>query len=248
MRKSFYVLLFLLVPAIVSAEVKHTRSFADPSDSSSVVIDITVNDYDKDINCGGLKFWGVQAIEHQTGNRFSGSPRFVSSAVLSQTFTLDLPLGDFEEMTFICSDDGDNEAFQFGSIENDLADDQVIFEVTDDVVLVIPEVLEENATTTSITSELSDGQTVTASIDGIVIPETFPVITNTEDVLDDSGTAVDAESQTAAVIFSDTNAESITSPLSEPDKTATSTPPEENAATSTVSADTNSNGTTTTTF
>lgn len=120
-KKLLYFLpLLLLLPAIVFAEVNYTVS-------SSVVVDIAAHDYDTDINCGGLTFWGIQAIEHKTGNRFFGNPRFVSSAILSQKFTLDLPLGDYEEMTFVCSENGEDEAFQLGSIENDLAGDQVIF-------------------------------------------------------------------------------------------------------------------------
>jgi len=121
--------LFLLFPGIIFAKANYVRSFANPSVSSSIVVNIAVNDYDEDINCGGLKFWGIQAIEHKTGNRFFGNPRFVSSAILSQTFTLDLPAGDYEETTFICSDDGEDEVFQFWSIENDLAGDEVIFSV-----------------------------------------------------------------------------------------------------------------------
>lgn len=130
MRKSFYLLsLLLLFPGIIFAKANYTRSFANLPVSSSIVVDIAVQDYDADINCGGLGFWGIQAIEHKTGNRFFGNPRFVSSEVFSQRFTLDLPTGDYEEMTYICSDNGQDEAFQLGSIENDLAGDQVIFSV-----------------------------------------------------------------------------------------------------------------------
>lgn len=63
---------------------------------------------------------------------------------------------------------------------------------------------------------------------------------------DNSSVATSTEEQTAQVIVSDTNAASITSPLS--DETATSTTPETQTATSSVSGDTNTNGTTTATF
>lgn len=169
MNKLFYFLLLLLLfPAIVSAEVKYTRSFVDPLFSSPIILDIAVNDYDEDINCGGLKFWGVQAIEHETGNRFFGSPRFVSSAVLSQTFTLDLPIGDYEELTFICSDDGEDEVFQFWSIENDLAGDQVIFIVKSTPTIDIIE-----------SGEVSDNNSV--PVVPVPEPTPAPVIQENED-------------------------------------------------------------------
>jgi len=125
----YFTPLLLLLPGIIFAKANYARSFANPPVPSSMVVDISVDDYDQDINCGGLGFWGIQAIEHETGNRFFGNPRFVSSKVVSQTFTIDLPVGDYEEMTFICSDNGEDEAFQLGSIENDLAGDQVIFSI-----------------------------------------------------------------------------------------------------------------------
>ncbi len=62
----------------------------------------------------------------------------------------------------------------------------------------------------------------------------------------DSSTTTSAEEQTDTVIVSDTNAPSITSPM--PDETATSTVPEAQSATSSVTGDTNTNGTTTATF
>ena len=123
MKRSFYFIPFLLFfPLFAAAAVSHTRSSSEsPVPSSRIVVTIAASDYDTDINCGGLAFWGIQVIEQKTGNRFSGNPRFVSSAVLSQTFTIDVLPGDYEEVTFICSGNGENEAFQFGSIENNFA-------------------------------------------------------------------------------------------------------------------------------
>ncbi|MBI5405950.1 hypothetical protein HY972_02845 [Candidatus Kaiserbacteria bacterium] len=72
-------------------------------------------------------------------------------------------------------------------------------------------------------------------------------LTGTDDTATSSA-ITSAETQVAAVIVSDTNAESITSPLLGPGESATSTPPETRSATSSVSADTNNNGTTTATF
>lgn len=139
MKKSFYFSLsFLLFPAIVFAEVAHDRFLFDPTENSAkIVLEMAVNNYDEDINCGGLGFWGVQAIEHKTGNRVFGAPRFVSAENLSQEFELDLPEGDYEEITFTCSDDGENEAFQFGSIENNLGGDQIIFTASAEVALIV---------------------------------------------------------------------------------------------------------------
>mgnify|MGYP001559626164 CR=1 FL=1 len=250
MRKLLLCFL-LLVPALASAEVQHTRSFDGPVDSSLMVVDIVVDSYEEDINCGGLAFWGIQAIEHETGSRFPGSPRFVSSAVLSKTFTLDLPQGDFEELTFICSDDGENEAFQFGSIENDIPNDQVIFEVSDNVVPVVSEDAED-AVSTSITFDFSDGQTVTASIDGVAA-STSPQSMDAE--TGSSQTAAVAEATGAEDGMFDTIAEKIldiigvdnateTNPTEAPAESGL----EESAPTSSVSGDANTNGTTTATF
>lgn len=111
---------------MVFAKVTHERSFVDQA-PSFITLDVVADDYDQDINCGGLRFWGVLAIEHKTGDRFSSTPRFIDSTILSQEFTLNLPAGDYEEIMFVCSDDGENEAFQFGSIQNDLSGDQIIF-------------------------------------------------------------------------------------------------------------------------
>lgn len=120
---TYLTLSLLAFPLFVFAAVDHSY----PSATSPTHIQITADDYDKDINCGGLRFWGVQVVEHITGGTFAGSPRFVPASILSQEFTIDVPPGDYEEVTFICSDDGDNAAFQLGSIENDLAGDQIIF-------------------------------------------------------------------------------------------------------------------------
>lgn len=121
-KKVYYFLpLLLLSPLFAAAAVNHTRSLTQsPVPASRIVVTISASDYDQDINCGGLTFWGVQAIARETGNRFFGNPRFVSSTILSQTFTIDVLAGDYEEVTFICSDNGENEAFQFGSIEHDV--------------------------------------------------------------------------------------------------------------------------------
>lgn len=89
---------------------------------------------------------------------------------------------------------------------------------------------------------LDDTATSTDSLANVIsaVSDTASTTSN------DSSVATSTEEQTAPVVVSDTNAPSITSPI--PDETATSTSPEAQNATSSVSADTNSNGTTTTTF
>jgi hypothetical protein len=154
----YFISLFLLFPAIVFAKTSYNRSVPDLLIPSTTVIAVRATDYDKEINCGGLGFWGVQAVRHKTGEVFSSSPRFVSSDVLYVPFTLNIPPGDYEEITFTCSDDGENLAFQYGSLENDLAGDQIIFTASD-----IP----------SITSVLNDRNIITATIDGDAISTTF---------------------------------------------------------------------------
>lgn len=155
-----------MLPAMVFAQVSHDHSFTEATDSSvKIVLDMAVDNYDKDINCGGLAFWGVQAIEHQTGNRVFGSPRFVPAENLVQEFTFDLPEGDYEEMTFTCSDDGENEAFQFGSIENNLEGDQIIFTASAEAV-IIPEITAplDEADPPSITTSDIDGLNVVTAV------------------------------------------------------------------------------------
>lgn len=128
MKKLFYLLpLILLFPAMVLAAVNYSHFPGDSSVFLPATISITFSDYDKDINCGGLGFWGIQAVQHITGITFPGEPRFVSSAISSQTFTLNVPPGNYEEITYICSQDGENMAFQLGSVQNDLSGDQIIF-------------------------------------------------------------------------------------------------------------------------
>lgn len=63
---------------------------------------------------------------------------------------------------------------------------------------------------------------------------------------DNSSVATSTEEQAATIVVSDTNAPSLTSPLS--GEIATSTAPEAQSATSSITADANTNGTTTTTF
>jgi hypothetical protein len=134
MKKLFYSLpLVLLFPPIVLAAATYSRSSIGTSASSPIVIDLASGAYDKDITCGGLQFWGIQAVEHVTGKIIAGEPRFVHSGMLPQTFTLDVPPGDYEEVTFTCSDDGENLAFQSGSLENDVSGDQIIFTATSEV-------------------------------------------------------------------------------------------------------------------
>ena len=254
MNRLFYFLsLLLLFPGIIFAKVNYIRSVPDPSVSSSIVVDITTQDYDADINCGGLKFWGIQAIEHETGNRFSGNPRFVSSTVMSQIFTLDLPLGDYEEITFICSDNGEDEAFQLGSLENDLAGDQVIFSAQ---AISVSETKKDSlldkalgfflgligVDNTATSTDVSTTATATSSLANVIsaLDDTASTTSN------NSSAATSTEKPADTVIVSDTNAPSLTSPLS--GEIATSTAPEAQSATSSITADANTNGTTTTTF
>ncbi|MEK7094705.1 MAG: hypothetical protein AAB886_01190 [Patescibacteria group bacterium] len=63
---------------------------------------------------------------------------------------------------------------------------------------------------------------------------------------DNSSVATSTEEQAATIVVSDTNAPSLTSPLS--NEMTTSIVPEETPTTSSVTGDTNTNGTTTTTF
>lgn len=156
-KLAIFFIVLGFVPVFAFAKVQSLRTFPDPLLPSKMILTITAGNYEQDINCGGLAFWGVQAVEHGTGERFLGSPRFVSSATLTQEFLLDLPSGEFEELMFVCSGDGENEAFQYGSIENDLTNDQVIFHVSDEVVVISEEIV----------SELTDGATVVSSIDEV---------------------------------------------------------------------------------
>ena len=178
---------------MVSGKVAYDHSFSSERSLlyPSVTLNMSFDDYEKDINCGGLNFWGIQIIEHTTGKRFVGSPRFVNSEVLSQEFTFDLAVGDYEEITFICSDDGENEAFQFGSIENNLAGDQVIFSAQ----LPTPE-LEENqlplteteaktepeSSVSQLLDENISGVTTTSDIDGVETVITLEGASSLDDI------------------------------------------------------------------
>ncbi len=135
----------LAFPAIVFGAVGYSHSGNVSEVTTSMQVHMAIDDYDTDINCGGLQFWGVQVIEHISGKAFLGVPRLVPASTLSQSFTFQMPVGDYEEVTFICSDDGDNIAFQHGSIEKDLAGDQIIFSVLPVRTEVIAEAEIENA-------------------------------------------------------------------------------------------------------
>lgn len=44
----------------------------DVSIQNKVTIHIVASNYEKEINCGGLNFWGIQVIEHTSGRAFIG--------------------------------------------------------------------------------------------------------------------------------------------------------------------------------
>jgi len=126
---------------------------------------------------------------------------------------------------------------------------QFSFEIRDDVI-VVPEVAEENATTTSIMSDLSDGQTATAPIDGVVVTETS---TTTETETASSQMAAVSEADTGildAVIetFLDIIGVDDAVEATPTSEAPTDSAVEETPTTSSVTGDTNTNGTTTTTF
>ncbi len=124
---SYFLLPLLLFPLVVFASIDYSYAPIDALDPQSLILNVSFNDYTKDVNCGGLKFWGIQAVEHITGATFLGQPRFVSSSDTSQTFTMNLPPANYEEMMFVCSENGEDIAFQMGSLENDILGDQIIF-------------------------------------------------------------------------------------------------------------------------
>jgi len=168
------------------------------------------------------------------------------------TFKIKIDDGSYEEYAYVDSESAifDFAQIVFGSESNEGTAISAFGGAPKAPVLVAEEIVEENSATTSISADLSDGQTVTAPIDGVVVEKT-PQATGTE--TDSSQTAAVAEADTGILdtvvetfldIIGVDNATEET-PASE---VPADSPVEEPGATSSVTGDTNTNGTTTTTF
>lgn len=116
------------------------------------------------------------------------------------TFKIRIDNGNYSEYEYVNSESGvfDFAQIVFGSEGSNGTAVSAFGDITPTpgiVELMVPEVAEENATTTSITSELSDGQTVTAPIDGVLVSGTTVEIGGTSDSI-----ANDQLDMTASVI------------------------------------------------
>lgn len=201
------------------------------------------------------------------------------------TFKIKIDDGSYSEYEYVnsVSDAFDFAQMVFGSESSNGTAMSAFGDITPTsgiVELVAPEAAEENATTTSITSDLIDGQTVTAPIDGVVVSGTTTT-SITSDLIDEqtvtapidgvvvteSPQTTDAgivSSQTAAVAEAtgagggilDAVVETLLDIIGVDDTTEETPIPEASTesnvegtpAPSSVTGDTNTNGTTTTEF
>ncbi len=170
-------------------------------------------------------------------------------------FTIDFDNSRGGRGTFkIKIDDGNYSEYEYVNSESTLFDfGQMVFgSDSDGTAISAFSDIKSTPIISTLTADLNETATssvTTVDIDGtsIVTTSNATSTVSTESTnTPDSSIATSAEEQTAAVIVSDTNAPSITSPV--PDETVTSTVPETQSATSSVTGDTNTNGTTTTTF
>lgn len=175
------------------------------------------------------------------------------------TFKIKIDDGSYGEYEYVNSESAKFDFAQivFGSVSDGTAVSAFSDIKPTPIIDTLVADINDTATSTITTVDIDGTSIVTTSdVTGAVSAETTNidalanVISAFDDTVsatsNDSSTTVGPEEQTDTVIVSDTNAPSLTSPLL--DETATSTPPEETPTTSSVTGDTNTNGTTTTTF
>ena len=190
-------------------------------------------------------------------------------------FTIDFDNSRGEKGTFkIKIDDGSYSEHEYVNSESAIFDfAQMVFGSDSDgtaisafgdiqsmpIISTLTDPIDDTATSTITTVDIDGLSIVTSSTDtstDISTTETTNAdqLANVISALDDTVSAISEDSSittsteepTATIIVSDTNAPSLTSPLS--NEMTTSIVPEETPATSSVTGDTNTNGTTTTTF
>lgn len=168
------------------------------------------------------------------------------------TFKIKIDDGNYSEYEYVDSESVifDFAQIVFGSESNEGTAISAFGGAPQAPAVVAEEIIDENTATTSISADLNNGETVTASIDGVVVEETSP-IAETETSLSQTAAVVEADSgilDTVVETFLDiigVNDPVETTPTPE-EPTGSAAP--ETAPTSSVTGDTSTNATTTTTF
>ena len=153
---------------------------------------------------------------------------------------------DFAQMVF-GSESGGGAVSAFGDIKSSPIISTLTADINDTATSTITTV---DIDGTSIVTTSTDTSTDISTTETTNTDQLANVISALDDTVsaisEDSSVTTSTEEPTATIIVSDTNAPSLTSPLS--NEMTTSIVPEETPTTSSVTGDTNTNGTTTTTF
>ena len=92
----------LIAPAFCLGAVSYSRTPAGYTITNPITFEVAFDNYDVDTLCVFYNYWGIQA----TGGDVEWQSEYFASTTKDNVFSPNLPLGLYDQVTFICSVDG----------------------------------------------------------------------------------------------------------------------------------------------